>query len=321
MRKKARSILLVVLTLLSAVVLAVSAMITPAGVSLAATTALVMGGTGRPNPADFPGYMPNVGRYYIAPNTGCKTVFCLVPVTTPETAWPVYGGLDALTWRDSILAGVEDLDKVVQPLLPGLGPDNDLVIFGYSQSGAIVAFEKQSLAGQAAGAFIDFVIIGDVSRPNGGLNGRFNGLSIPIVNFPFGPSVPTNTGNDTVDIAMKWDIIADAPTYLTNPIGLLNALLGFEYVHGTYPDPTAASPDSTPGGYTVAQWQAIQDRPEAYAALQPRADQRADLRGHEVHHDHPEGAAATLTSSPVRAGAAGRSDRTGNAGLHRRNRI
>ena len=276
MRKTARLVFLFLVTLLSAVALAVSAMVTSAGFSLAATTtALIMGGTGRPDPQDFPGYMENVESYYIVPNTTCgrpAEVCNPVSVFTPETAWPLYGGLDALTWGDSILQGVEDLDGVVQPRLGGLSADNRLVIFGYSQSGAIVAFEKAALASQltpAQQALIEWVVIGNVSRANGGLNGRANGVSIPIVDFPFGPSVPTNTGMLTTDIAMKWDIIADAPVVITNPIAMLNALLGFEYVHGTYPDPTQASPDSTPGGYTQAQWQAIMDAPEEYAALNP----------------------------------------------------
>src|SRR5262249_14905773 len=48
-----------------------------------------------------------------------------------------------------------------------------------------------------------------------------------------------------------------------------NALLGFQYIHGTMPDPTEASPDSTPGGYSGEEWPSIMDDPEAYAALHP----------------------------------------------------
>jgi hypothetical protein len=55
MRKSARSILLVVLALLSAVALGVAAMVTSAAFSLAASTALIMGGTGTPNPDQEPG--------------------------------------------------------------------------------------------------------------------------------------------------------------------------------------------------------------------------------------------------------------------------
>jgi hypothetical protein len=50
---------------------------------------------------------------------------------------------------------------------------------------------------------------------------------------------------------------------------MLNALLGFEYVHGTYPDPADATPGSTPGGYSLADWQAIMDDPDAVALAHP----------------------------------------------------
>ena len=238
----------------------------------AATTALIMGGTGTPNPADFPGYIPNVANYYIYPNTSClpdTDPACeLVSVFTPETAWPLYGGSSALTWKDSILAGVDLFDAAVQEQLGDLGADDRIVLFGYSQSGAILAFEKIGLANNPNKNQLEIVAIGNVSRPNGGLNPRVGGFSIPIVEFPFGPPMPTDTGIPTTDIALKWDIIADAPLYVTNPLAMFNALLGgpgFGYVHGTYPNPsTAGTPDGLPGGYTPEEWQAMMDNPEQY---------------------------------------------------------
>ena len=129
-----------------------------------------------------------------------------------------------------------------------------------------MAFEKLRLANepQPTKDQLEIVVIGNIARPNGGLNGRTGGLSIPILNFPFGPSMPTDTGITTTDIALKWDIIADAPLYPLNPLAMLNALLGFEYVHGTYPYPTAATPDGIPGGYTPEEWQAMMDNPENF---------------------------------------------------------
>jgi hypothetical protein len=38
-------------------------------------------------------------------------------------------------------------------------------------------------------------------------------------------------------------------------------------VHGTYPYPTAATPNRTPGGYTTEQWQWMMDNPELYPEL------------------------------------------------------
>lgn len=275
MRTFIRSLTVTFVALLAAVALAIGAIVTPVfgAVSLTATTALIMGGTGRPNPDDFPGYVPNVAQYYIYPNSVCQppdpTACDLTAVYTPETAWPVYGGLNAPTWKQSILQGAALFDVAVQEQLDALGPDDNLVLFGYSQSGAILALQKASLAelSDAEKAQIEFVVIGNVSRPNGGLNTRLLGFSVPIVEFPFGPAMPTDTGIKTTDIAMKWDIIADAPLYVTNPLAMLNAVLGFEYVHGTYPYPTEATPDETPGGYTTEQWQWLMDYPELYPEL------------------------------------------------------
>jgi hypothetical protein len=276
MRVLVRSIVIAIMAIVGAVAVAVASML-PANVALAATSALIMGGTGRPDPKDFPGYMENVADYYIYPNSFCASAATCtsVSVFTPETAWPLYGGPTAPTWKNSILQGVPLLDAEVMKALDPDGdgvikPEDKIVVFGYSQSGAIVAIEKRALADNPdiPQSQVQWVIIGDVSRPNGGLNARLP-FSIPIVDFPFGPPVPTDTDMTTTDIAFKWDIIADAPLVVTNPLAMLNALLGFEYVHGTYPDPTAASPDSTPGGFSAEEWQAIMDDPEGYALLHP----------------------------------------------------
>ena len=52
---------------------------------------------------------------------------------------------------------------------------------------------------------------------------------------------PTGVIN-TTDIAFQYDGVADFPTYPINALADLNAIAGFEYVHGTYlaPDGTTA---------------------------------------------------------------------------------
>jgi PE-PPE domain len=277
MRKSVRAILVVVLALLSSVVLGVAATLTSA-LSLAAmgtATVLIMGGTGTPDPDKEIGYVPNVMSYYILTNPLCMEVNCKPEaVVTPETAWPLYGGLSALTWRDSINEGVDLLDAEVQDQLAGLGPNDHLVIFGYSQSGVIASIEKQRLADQLTDEQeqqVTWDIIGNPSRPNGGLNGRFP-FTLPIVEFPYGPVTPTDTLMATDDTALKWDIIADAPLVVTNPIAMLNAFIGgpgFGINHGTYPNPEGAPPTGLVGGYTQDEWQAIMNNPEGYAATNP----------------------------------------------------
>jgi hypothetical protein len=280
MHKSPRSILLVVLTLLSTVALGVTTIVASAGLSLAATTvtALIMGGSGTPDPDQEPGYVPNVSRYYIFPNSACQPDNCtLKSVVTPEEAWPLYGGLTARTWKQSILDGVSIYDAAVRTQIATA--DTNVVMFGYSQSGAILAIEKRALAddptiSQDQINKLQLVVIGNVSRPNGGLNGRLPDFTLPIVEFPFGPTMPTDTTIETTDIALKWDIIADAPLYVLNPLAMLNALVGgpgFGIVHGTYPNPEGVPPTGLVGGYTQEEWQTIMDDPTAYAALHPDA--------------------------------------------------
>ncbi len=280
MRKTARSVVLAFLTLLSAVVLGMTTMLASVGVSLAAETptktALIMGGSGTPDPDQEVGYVPNVSSYYIFPNSACKADNCnLKSIVTPEEAWPLYGGPTARTWKQSILDGVEIYDAAVRAQLPT--DDTKVVLFGYSQSGAILAIEKRALADdptipQDQKAKLQIVVIGNVSRPNGGLNGRLPGVTLPIVEFPFGPTMPTDTGIKTTDIALKWDIIADAPLYPGNGLALLNAFIGgpgFGINHGTYPNPEGVPPTGLVGGYTQTEWQAIMDDPQWFADNYP----------------------------------------------------
>ena len=106
MRKTARSIVLAVLTLLSAVAIGVGSTISGGFSLVALQTALIMGGSGTPMPDQEPGYMENVTSYYIFPNTSCSGKNCdTVSVFTPEEVWPLYGGLSALTWKQSDPSG------------------------------------------------------------------------------------------------------------------------------------------------------------------------------------------------------------------------
>ena len=91
---------------------------------------------------------------------------------------------------------------------------------------------------------IDFVLGGDLNLPNGGLFARFPGLYIPILDWSFNGPAPTDTQFDTVEITRQYDFMADFPLYPLNVISLLNAVLGFPYVH-LYPFDVSLPPDPT----------------------------------------------------------------------------
>ena len=235
------------------------------------TCALIMGTSGVPTPDDF--YVESVKNQFIAPtHPGQRIEY--VKVTTPEGLWPLVGlgrlvsllglglgspeifgpggpgwnvpwwnltGLFDLTLDQSILHGVTDLEQAIAE-----NPNDHRVIFGYSQSAVIANRVKQKLAEQyPAGTEapdIDFVLGGDLNLPNGGLFARFPGLYIPILDWSFNGPAPTDTQFDTVEITRQYDFMADFPLYPLNVISLLNAFLGFPYVH-LYPFDVSLPPD------------------------------------------------------------------------------
>jgi hypothetical protein len=258
-----RSVTVAVMALISVVVLAVSSTLT-AAVAAGATAALIMGGSGLGDPTGFPKLIPNVEKYYIAPNSSCDPQTCrLVPVITPEGLLPPLIG--SITFNPSVAEGVVDLRHALQKQLM-THPDEAVVIFGYSQSGDIVAKTKRDLAHDPPWAppatQLSFVVIGDTNRPNGGILARFPGLYIPILNVTFDGAAPTDTDYATTDIAFQYDPIADFPQYPINLLADLNALAGFIGVHATYPNPYLPLPAGIPGfptalpdGYTPTELQ------------------------------------------------------------------
>lgn len=268
MRRVARSMIMVVLALLAAVVIGITSTFT-AAVTLTATTALIMGGTGRPDPGADPLYMQNVESYYVNPFTQCTPAATCneIAVITPEEFFPLpmYGGLTALTFDESVRQGVIRLGEDYSTQRAA-DPTGSIVIVGYSQSAHIASIFKRDLAEDPSappGEQLEFVLFGNPDRGNGGILARAPGFYLPFLDVTFGPSTPIDSPYATTDVAFRYDVIADAPLYPLNGLTLLNAILGFQYLHGTMPDPTAGNPGA-PGGYTQTEWQAMMDDPGAY---------------------------------------------------------
>ncbi|BBZ27622.1 hypothetical protein MMAD_19170 [Mycolicibacterium madagascariense] len=246
---------------------------------MAATTALVMGGSGLGNPVvttdagisiPIPNYLPNVEKYYIAPNSTCQPSTCrLVPVITPEGLLPPIIG--PITYDQSVAEGVTDLATALQTQLAS-HPRDQVVIFGYSQSGDIITKTKRTFADNPSGApstsQVSFVVAGNTNRPNGGILARFPGVHIPGLNITFDGAAPTDTGYRTTDIAFEYDPVADFPEYPINLLADINSLAGALGVHATYPNPylpippgVPFFPTALPDGYSPAELQQAMSDP------------------------------------------------------------
>ena len=257
-RSLARTMVVALAAAMCAVITAVGGTIT-AAVTLTAT-ALIVPGTAVPNPANVPGYMENAVDYYISPTTAsCASVCTLAPVPYLAQFWPFpwegWGGLTGAKLDESVASGVAQLTSdLVGPYNPSA--ESPVVIFGYSQGATVAGIGKSQLSklSPEEQANINFVLIGNPNRPNGGLFERLAMFgTVPILDATFGQPTPTNTDMSTVDIAFQYDGVADFPLYPINLLADLNAAAGFWYTHGSYLAPDGRNPDELPNGLTPAE--------------------------------------------------------------------
>ncbi|BDH59597.1 PE-PPE domain-containing protein [Tsukamurella sp. PLM1] len=234
-------------------------------IAWAATTVLVVPGTGTKDPSKVPGYQENVVGYYVAPTGACDDGGCTAtPVPYIAEFWPIplegWGGLEGAKWDDSVASGVISLNEQYA----AADKSDPIVIFGYSQGGTVVTEVKKQLAENGGVPDnVSFVLIGNASRPNGGLFTRPSFLGhVPFLDVTFGPGTPTNTGTEgrpvnTTDVAFQYDGVTDFPRYPANLLATANAIAGFWYVHGKMLSPKGDDPATqTPIGYTPDEVQA-----------------------------------------------------------------
>ncbi len=271
MRRTVRSILVLMLALTGVVAVAVAGVVT-SFVALAAT-ALIVPGTGTPNANVVPGYMQNaVGRYLTQTRcyengnpSGCDTPGAdLIGINYPASFWPMPfpGWCEPGTckkWNVSVGEGVSGLNaEIIKQWSEN--PDEDLVIFGYSQGGAVVSNELRNLD-QLPDEIKDrlqVVMIGNIANPDGGLWQRLRPLS-PLgellLDATFGPPMMTDSGIPITNIGFEYDPVVYAPRYWGNPLTMLNAIAAFDNVHGYYLSGGPLRPDTgtMPYGYTDAE--------------------------------------------------------------------
>ncbi|MGV0991189.1 MAG: PE-PPE domain-containing protein [Mycobacterium sp.] len=195
-------------------------------VQLAATKVLIMGGTGTPTPNQQ--YMDAAINTYIRPALG-EADYEPVAVYTPEEGLGFLPG-ETMDINHSALAGVPYLEAAIASY-----PDQPIVVFGYSQSGAMSAYLKNKMAAyadqhpEAPVPDVTFVWVGGGARQNGSTS--FRDVSSDAV---LDSRARTDTPFKTVDIAFQYDISSDQPIYQLNFVAALNVLLGGLYVHNNY---------------------------------------------------------------------------------------
>lgn len=249
-----------------------------AGVQLLTSTLLVMGGN--TNPAGLtPAMQQQLGGdpYYPEPNTNpFKPVGTFGDGyidTVNNAASPFYGwDYQAVEWPAEIALplpgrwtyeqsqqqGVHNIDAAIGTTLANIDPGDQVVAFGYSSSANVMVREMRQLINQPGGApatgDLQFFLMGNPNRPNGGILQRFAGLYIPLLDIRLDGSTPVDTPYQVTDIAWEYDTAADFPNYPINLLADLNSLIAGPLLHGDYyiadVNGPRALPDTTVGNIT-----------------------------------------------------------------------
>ncbi|BBX73124.1 PE-PPE domain-containing protein [Mycobacterium shinjukuense] len=215
---------------------AVSAVTSPAAAQ--PLVALAMGGTANPTPTTA--YVDAVNSLFIQ-----RSAPGAIPqaLATPAALYPVTGVRD-LVFDMSVRNGVSVLDTAINAQLAA---GNHVTVFGYSQSAVIASLEMRQLAALGPNApspaELDFVLIGNLMNPNGGIFQRFAGLTFPALGLTFAGATPDNLYPTTI-YTREYDGFADFPQYPLNFVSVLNAYAGVGFVHFGYAQLTPEQIDS-----------------------------------------------------------------------------
>jgi len=210
---------------------------------------LFMGGSGNPipNATYVNGVLNWVNQNFAV------TMSNALPLFTPEGLYPVTG-VKTLPVNTSVSEGITILQSAINQQL-GTGAPS-VAVLGYSQSSVISSLVMQNiLSGNypfqvPSTSQLGFTLLGDPMNPNGGLLERFAGLTLPSLGFDFYGATPPNTPYNTAIYTLEYDGFADFPQYPIDVLSDLNAVLGIQYVHGTY---ASINPNALPQGDTMIE--------------------------------------------------------------------
>lgn len=198
----------------------------------------VLGGSGLPTPSTQlidtlqAVYFPAVANF-----AGQPTFSNIDPLalTTPEQFYPITG-IYQETLASSVSQGVQILNDTIAPQLSDGGAVD---VLGASQSAVIASLEMQQLEQTDPSANANFVLLGDLMNPNGGIFERFAGLDLSSLGIDFYGATPADDFGTTI-YTLEYDGYADFPKYPLDILSDLNAIEGINVVHGDYYDLTAA---------------------------------------------------------------------------------
>ncbi|QLL07788.1 PE-PPE domain-containing protein [Mycobacterium vicinigordonae] len=210
--------------------------------------ALIMSGSGTPIPSLA--YMASVRPWIQFHVTNPLSI----PLNTPEGLYPLTHIKD-LPLNQSVATGVTALHNALFSPTGLITAGQKVSVLGYSQSAVLSSIELRNLiaAGSPHTGDLSFTLLGNPMAPNGGLLSRFPGLSLPALGLDFYGPTPANSGYPVNMFSLQYDGYTDFPRYPINFLADLNAFLGIQSVHGTYPNIINPTTGQLAPGYKMVE--------------------------------------------------------------------
>lgn len=207
-----------------------------ADIDLAGVT-LGVGGTGDGFSFAVPFYF-----YGTAIPQGDRFQPIVYPASYPLPNIPIISSLPVLSdlpfWPQSLAQSSDKGAANLQQHLDAVPAGEKVTILGLSQGALVAEMVRASMAADPKytenAEDYEFVLVGNPTRPDGGLLTRFAFLKdVPVLEFlgiPFGRPGPVDSEFKTTDIANQYDGISDFPRYF-NPLAVVNAVAGMVVQH------------------------------------------------------------------------------------------
>lgn len=212
-----------------------------------------MTGTGQADPTIGP-YIGMILDRFLSPTApwfaGQPTFsdYIFKGLTTPEQFCPIVCQplpIPFLNFGQSLAEGVNLLEAAIRPQLEA---GDNVAVFGFSQSATIATLAMNALLDNPPGGLYDpanvsFVLIGAPNNPIGGILARLlfgaddnpSAQHLPFINVPLGIGASPTTPFATDVYTAEYDGWANFPQNPANLLALINALIGIQTVHSSYP--------------------------------------------------------------------------------------
>lgn len=180
-------------------------------------------------------------------------------VWQPSQFFPLTPHLGNLTLGQSISQGVPYLDDAIR----AEAADNatNITVWTTSQSSMVATVEIRNLmnSGSPFQNQLNFILTGNLNNPDGGIFERFVGLYVPGFDLYLNGATPANSPYPTKVYSNQYDLAADFPQYILNPVADINSIFAYAFgVHSYTPTDLAAAIQlpTSPGyhGLTTYYW-------------------------------------------------------------------